>query len=340
MIAFALAALLLAGPLDALAEPSSVAPSPDSAAPADRLPAEAGAGATLPLGAVARIPAEKVAAPSADAGDSTAKAAPMPPAIDLRSETLTVDHRTQRAVFSGGVVVVRGDLEVRCPSLTAHYDAASRVERVDCDGPVTATQGGRTMTSSAGSFDNTSGMLHLEGETTLVEAGRRFSGESLDYETGTSLATLAKARADLPEAAEGLQGIESGPFRITAEKVIHDFTRRRTIFDGHVVANRGDLTMRATRLVLDGAEDGTIDRAWTEGGPVRVKQGDRIGTAQRGTFVAGGKRLILEGDPIVTEGSSSLRGDRVTFFVGQGRVEVAKPRAVFPLEEVQKRGRE
>lgn len=257
--------------------------------------------------------------------------------IDLTSETLTVEHRKHRATFSGGVVATRGDLEVRCPTLTAHYDHRAKVREVICEGPVSATQGGRTMTSRSGSFDNASGRLHLQGETTLTEADRRFEGDSLDFEVANSMATLSRAKAELPgsEKLGPLQSTDGAPFKITADKVTHDFGRHRTTFSGNVVATRGDLVMRASRLVTVGADDGRIDRAWTEGGPVRVVQGDRRGSAQRGTFVGGGQRLVLEGDPVVTEGDSSLRGDRVTFFVGQGRVEVARPRAVFPLKKLQ-----
>ncbi|HEY0839805.1 MAG TPA: LptA/OstA family protein [Vulgatibacter sp.] len=293
--------------------------------------------AALLIAVLAGVPAPE----AADAGAPQVEAVPAKAAatdeIDLTSETLTVEHRRHRATFGGGVVATRGDLEVRCPTLVATYDQRAKVREVVCEGPVSATQGAKTMTSSKGSFDNAAGRLHLEGDTTLTESGRRFSGDSLDFEVAKSQATLSKAEAELPGsgAADPLQPDDGTPFRITADRVVHDFATHRTIFDGHVVAVRRDLEMRASRLIAVGADDGTIERAWTEGGPVRVVQGDRRGVARRGTFVGGGQRLILEGDPVVTEGDSSLRGDRVTFHVGQGRVEISKPRAVFPLQKLQ-----
>jgi len=284
----------------------------------------------LLAGGIAPVPSE---------AEEHAQAQP-PQEIDLVSETLVVEHKKHRAIFGGGVVATRGDLEVRCPTVVASYDQRAKIREVVCEGPVSATQGGKTMTSQAGSFDNASGMLHLEGGTTLTEAGRRFSGERLDFEVGTSLATLSRGQADLPGSGGlgPLQPNDGAPFRITADKVTHDFDKGRTTFIGNVVATRGDLTMRASRLVVVGAGDGKVERAWTEGGPVRVDQGERHGSAQRGTFVGGGQRLVLEGEPVVTERESSLRGDRVTFHVGQGRVEVEKPRAVFPLERAKRAG--
>ncbi|HWV38920.1 MAG TPA: LptA/OstA family protein [Vulgatibacter sp.] len=263
-----------------------------------------------------------------------------PQEIDLVSETLVVEHKLHRATFGGGVIATRGDLEVRCPTVVAHYDKRAKIREVVCEGPVSATQGGKTMTSQAGSFDNATGMLHLEGGTTLVEAGRRFSGERLDFDVGTSLATLSRGQADLPGSEDlgPLRTEDVAPFRITADKVTHDFDERRTTFAGNVEATRGDLVMRASRLVVVGAGDGKVERAWTEGGPVRVEQGERRGSARRGTFLGGGQRLVLEGDPVVTERDSSLRGDRVIFHVGEGRVEVERPRAVFPLDRARRAG--
>ncbi|AKU92235.1 LptA/OstA family protein [Vulgatibacter incomptus] len=289
--------------------------------------------AALPSAAKAVTPPDE--SPAAAVEPAAATREPSAP-IDLRSETLTVDHRRHRAVFGGGVVASRGDLEVRCPMLTAVYDNASRVREVSCDGPVSATQGARTMTSRSGYFDNVTGELHLSGETTLVEEGRSFSGETLVYETGSSQATLVRARAELSgDDAADLPG-STGPMRITADKVTHDFARHRTIFSGNVVAVRGDVVVRASRLVTIGDDRGHVESGWTEGGPVRVEQGARQGTAERAHFAGGGKRLVLEGNPVITEGSSSLRGDRAVFQVGQGRVEIEKPRAVFPVEELQK----
>lgn len=277
------------------------------------------------------------------AAASAVEEAPHSQEIDLQSGTLTVEHKRQRAVFGDGVVVRRGDLEVRCPTLIAHYDHASRIREVVCEGPVTATQGGRTMTSQAGRFDNTTGLLRLEGETTLVEADRRFTGSSLTFETGTNLATLLQGQAELPSGDPLLAGqdpsLGTGPFRIRADEVRHEFTDGKTTFDGNVVANRADVVVRASRLILLGVGSGAVERAWTEGGSVEVEQGERSGVSDRAWFSGDGRRLILEGNPRVTEGDSILRGEKVTFWLGEGRVEVIRPRAVFPLGEARRRMR-
>src|SRR5690606_3770818 len=95
---------------------------------------------------------------------------------------------------------------------------------------------------------------------------------------------------------------------------------------------RGGMTLRANRLIAVAAEDGSLDSAWTEAGPVTVVEGNRQARSGRAHFLGNGQRLVLTGQPKLTEGDTFLEGDRVIFHVGQDRVGVDKPRAAFPLE--------
>jgi len=121
-------------------------------------------------------------------------------AIDLRSETLTVDHRGRTATFGGGVTATRGALVLACPEVVATYDAGGQVREVRCAGPVEATEGARRMTAARGHFDNATGLLTLEGEPTLVEGERRLEGETLIYDANASTARMTRARGLLPAA--------------------------------------------------------------------------------------------------------------------------------------------
>ena len=264
---------------------------------------------------------------------AAAPAAQGPAPLDLRSETLTVEHGRQRAIFGGGVVATRGDLTLECPEVVATYDARSQVKLVTCHGPVTAKQGDRQMTAQRGQFDNATGLLTLDGEPTLVEGARRLQGETLVYDANLATAKLTNVRGELPAAeAPDLPGAAGrGPLFVNAAQVVHDLNARRTVFDGGITATRGDLVLRAPRLTAQYDESGEVQRAVTGGGPVTVKQRDRNARADRAVFTAGARTLVLDGSPQVTEGASSLTGTKVTFLLGQDRVEVEKPRAIFPI---------
>jgi lipopolysaccharide export system protein LptA len=92
------------------------------------------------------------------------------------------------------------------------------------------------------------------------------------------------------------------------------------------------MTLRANRLVAVAAEDGSLDSAWTEAGPVTVVEGRRQARSGKAHFLGNGQRLVLTGQPKLTEGDSFLEGERVIFHVGLDRVEVERPRAAFPLD--------
>lgn len=269
-------------------------------------------------------------------------AAPAQPGeIDIRSETLTVEHARHRAVFAGGVTAVRGTLTLRCPSVVADYDDASRVRLVTCSGPVTATEHGRTMTAGSGEFDNLAGVLTLHGEPTLVDGARRLVGEELTYALATEKIELTRARAQLParDAAGAPRLAGQGPLSVTADRVSYDLEARSALFSGGVTARRGDLTLHATRLTTSHDEEGNVERALSSGGPVTVVQRDRKARAGKAELRGNAGRLVLWDDPVVTEKDSTLAGDRVTFLLGEDRVEVERPRASFPLEAARRGGK-
>lgn len=257
-----------------------------------------------------------------------------PPPLDVRSPRLTVHHRERRAVFGGGVVLTQGDLVVRCPELVAFYDAASRIERVVCSDEVRAEQGVRTMEAGSGEFDNAGRTLTLRGEPVIREGERWIRGETMVWEVDRRRARVEKGEAELPAAdLPPVSGRSTaGPLHVVASEILYEADARKAHFDGDVVARRGGMTLRANRLVAVAAEDGSLDSAWTEAGPVTVVEGRRQARSGKAHFLGNGQRLVLTGQPKLTEGDSFLEGERVIFHVGLDRVEVERPRAAFPLD--------
>lgn len=256
-----------------------------------------------------------------------------PPAIDLQSGTLTVDHRARTAVFGGGVTAVRGGLTLRCERIDAAYDGENRVTTVTCPGPIEASEHGRTMRAGSGTFDNLAGVLTLLGAPTLEEGGRRVTGETLRYVVATQTAELSKTDALLPARDVKTQGplAGRGPLVVKADQVTWEAPARRAHFVGHVTATRGDMTLSARELTTIHDERGEVERAVSGGGPVTVVQGERRAKAGRAAFEGARATLVLEGEPTVEERGSLLSGKRVTFLLAEDRVEVLEPRATFPL---------
>lgn len=265
-----------------------------------------------------------------DSGDSKA-----PQPLDVRSPRLTVDAPKRRATFSGGVVLTQGDLVVRCPELVAHTDGGTRIRKVVCSGKVEATHGPRTMEAGAGTFDNESRVLLLEEAPVIREGDRWLRGEKMSWMVDAQIATVEQGVADWPAADVPAEAGKAagGPLRVTADRITYEARTQTARFLGNVVAKRGEMTLRATHLVAIASGDGGLDRAWTEGGPVSVVEGPRHATSGKAHFTGSGSRLVLSEKPRLVENGSSLEGSRVVFHLGQDRVEVEQPRAVFPLED-------
>lgn len=256
------------------------------------------------------------------------------PPLDVESPHLTVDHRERRATFGGGVVLRQGDLVVRCPELVAHYDDSSRIQRVVCSDELRAEQGERKMEAGGGTFDNQERTLTLHGEPMIREGGRWIRGEEMVWEVDKKVARVKDGEAELPAAdlPSTSSRSNSAPLGVVASEILYESETRTLQFDGDVVARRGGMTLRASRLVAVAGEEGGLESAWTEGGPVSVVEGNRRARAGRALFSGNGQRLVLTGEPRLTESESWLEGERVIFFIGQDRVEVEKPRAAFPLD--------
>lgn len=254
------------------------------------------------------------------------------PPVDVQSPVLTVDHPKRQATFSGGVILTQGDLVVRCPELVAHYDQEPRIRKVVCKGRVHATEGAKVMEAAGGTFDNEARRLVLEGEPTISEGERWIRGESMVWEADARIARVEKGEARLPAGDLPSMPGEGGALRVVAETIAYEEGSRTISFSRKVVATRGATILHASRLVAVTGEDGKLERAWTEGGPVSVVEGPRRATAGKASLEGGGSRLVLSGSPRLWEESSSLEGSRVVFHIGRDRVEVEQPRAVFPLE--------
>jgi lipopolysaccharide export system protein LptA len=54
-------------------------------------------------------------------------------------------------------------------------------------------------------------------------------------------------------------------------------------------------------------------------GNVKVVQLDRRATGQKATFDQDKNKVVLDGDAVVREGTNVIRGERITFYVEEGR---------------------
>ena len=130
--------------------------------------------------------------------------------------------------------------------------------------------------------------------------------------------TLEPQRGDATDVEAQLGG-EPG-LSIVSEHASWDLRGQEVVFEGAVRADRGAFTLTCDQLraVFDSPEQ--LRRAEASG-DVRVHHGERVATGARATMDIELGRLELEGQPVITAGGRSLRGERIVLFLDDERLE-------------------
>jgi lipopolysaccharide export system protein LptA len=108
------------------------------------------------------------------------------------------------------------------------------------------------------------------------------------------------------------------PLSIQAQRSDWNLKDRSVLFEGAVRAQRGNMTLTCSRLTAIYGESRQVQELRAEG-EVVVVQGERRVTAALATLQGG--TLLLTGQPKLEEGTNSLLGQKITFFLDQEKVQ-------------------
>lgn len=151
-----------------------------------------------------------------------------------------------------------------------------------------------------------------------------------------ALAALLSAPALAQQTATGrLQGlsINNGePIQIESDKLEVLDAEHKANFLGNVMVKQGTTVMKAAKMVVFYAQDGTgssatgsgnIDRMEVSGG-VYIKSNDQVATGDQGTFDMNTEIVTLSGKQVVlSQGKTALMGCTLTVEMKSGKAEVS-----------------
>lgn len=132
--------------------------------------------------------------------------------VDIRSDSLTVHQKKHRAVFSGNVEAVQGDLTIRCHRLTVSYlnpddpkTKASKIRMMVFEGDVSITQGLRKGHCQRAEYNRPKGRIICTGAPWVVEGENKIRGERIEYFLEKDEVKVVRPRAviRLEETKEG-----------------------------------------------------------------------------------------------------------------------------------------
>jgi len=125
-----------------------------------------------------------------------------------------------------------------------------------------------------------------------------------------------------PETKETKLVDKSQPIDITSDKVEAIWKENLIIFRGNVIARQKDIVIYADSLEAVIIEDGKGIERVIAGGNVKIQQGLRVAHCQKAVFHNLDQKVVLTGDPKVSEGENIVSGDEIIFDIDKNRVEV------------------
>ncbi len=131
-------------------------------------------------------------------------------------------------------------------------------------------------------------------------------------------------REERSPAAEGSFGLRASraPIEITSDSVEADQKQNIVTFKGNVVAKQEDVTVYGNTMVVYYDPATKKMKEVVVLGNVRIVQLDRRATSQRATFYQDENKVVLDGDAVLREGESVIRGERVTYYGDEQRALV------------------
>ncbi len=140
--------------------------------------------------------------------------------------------------------------------------------------------------------------------------------------SGEKTGVQKKAVPETTAPKPAISADKSQPIDVTSDKVEARWKENLVIFKGNVVARQKDIVIYADSLEVVTIEDGKGIERVTAGGNVKIQQGLRVAHCQKAIFYNLDQKMILTGDPKVTEGDNVVLGDEIIFDIDKNRVEV------------------
>ncbi|MHB1398837.1 MAG: lipopolysaccharide transport periplasmic protein LptA [Trichloromonadaceae bacterium] len=113
------------------------------------------------------------------------------------------------------------------------------------------------------------------------------------------------------------------PIDIRSDRLEANDAKKQMRFLGNVVARQGDLTIYAQEITIFYAEGaGDIDRVEALR-DVRIVQGEKVATGQKGVFFNREAKIVLTGSPRINQGQDFISGEQITVFLNEERSVVS-----------------
>lgn len=109
------------------------------------------------------------------------------------------------------------------------------------------------------------------------------------------------------------------PITIKSNELSADNKGKTAVFSGKVVAKQGDITIFADKITVNYADKKSDVEKIEASGNVRIIQQNKSGIAAQAIYDSRDGRITLTGNPKVTQGTNSISGKVITYYVDDDR---------------------
>ena len=124
--------------------------------------------------------------------------------------------------------------------------------------------------------------------------------------------------------ANSIHSKKNGPrgvTTITSDRLEFDYKEYVALFEGHVKVDDPQFTLWADRMLIFFENTNDVSRVDAVG-HVHMESLDRKATCGKAVYTRNNGAIVLSIDPIVSKGENTLRGQKITVWLGSSRVDV------------------
>jgi len=129
-------------------------------------------------------------------------------------------------------------------------------------------------------------------------------------------------RAEVEKLQSGKSEAGEVKILITADQVEFDPQNERATYTGKVTVKQENIVLCAERIEVRFIAKGQGVEWIKAFGNIKITQEDRILTAQEGVYYHQGRKLVLTGNPTARQGGNCMSGDKIVYFLDQGKALV------------------
>lgn len=125
------------------------------------------------------------------------------------------------------------------------------------------------------------------------------------------------------------------PVIITSQTLTADNRAKTALFEGNVVAKRGDMTLFADKMTVYYSEEkgGSNIRKIDAEGNVKLIKDKRIVTSKFATYFAEEEKVVFTGEPVASEQDNVVKGTKMIFFIKDDRSIVENSKVFLRSEK-------